>query len=415
MIKVLKSEGRKKDRPGQANEQKKSLHLRQIVNDFYFEKHISKKMIAQSLKISKGFVVKWTKSPDQDCSLDTRGWPRGKARSWGDDTKKRVRLLHEMLESDPEQFYTGATAIAQEWRRKYGPDQVPSLRTIGRIQSELGLSNKRRSDRTRGASRYLCYPEHTIYHHFKGRLLEADFIGKKFIAGQSEPLHFIGFSFKKEPKLRHFQRVEAETASVAIREYEAFFRRFERPDYLKIDNCSATIGSISAKRTISQVVRFLLRNQVVPIFAVPRRPFSQASIEGNNSVFARKFWNQRMFHSIPDLDQQLEWFNNASERYTCYSQPERRASEKNFIPRVYFIRQVTEKDGKAFITVLNEKILLPASYTNYFVLAEWNLSTQRLVVYFEKDLIPKPIKTVKFLVNKNAKFNIDQEGSFSSD
>ena len=37
-------------------------------------------------------------------------------------------------------------------------------------------------------------------------------------------------------------------------------------------------------------MHFLLQHQVVPIYSVPRKPFSQASIEGNNSVFARKFW-----------------------------------------------------------------------------------------------------------------------------
>ncbi len=371
-------------------------------------------MIANSLKVSKGFVDRWTRSAEQDCSLDDRGWPRGQPRSSSEQTRERVLALHQKLESDPHQFYTGATAIVQEWRRVYGADSVPSLRTIGRTQAALGLSNKRRKGRSRGAARYLCYPEHTIYEHFGGRLLEADFIGKKFIAGSGDPLHFIGFSFKKDPKLRHFQRVEAETAAVAMREYEAFFSKFEKPDYLKIDNCAATIGSASGKRTLSRVICFLLNNQVIPIFAVPRKPFSQASIEGNNSVFARNFWNRRTFVSTADIDEQLDWFNTASETYTGYSRPKKAAAKKkNFVPKVYFIRQVAETDGKAFINVLNEKVSLPLSYTNYFVLAEWNLQDQRLVIYFEKDLKPKPIKKMKFLINPNSRIIANQDGSLS--
>ena len=398
---------------GNRDGQKKSLQLRLLANQLYFERHVPKRMIANSLKVSKGFVNRWTRSAEQDCSLDDRGWPRGQPRSSSEQTRERVLALHQKLEGDPHQFYTGATAIAQEWRRAYGADSVPSLRTIGRMQAALGLSNKRRKGRSRGAARYLCYPEHTIYEHLGGRLLEADFIGKKFIAGRSDPLHFIAFSFKKEAKLRHFQRVEAETAAVAIREYKAFFSKFEKPDYLKIDNCAATIGSVSAKRTLSQVICFLLRNQVIPIFAVPRKPFSQASIEGNNSVFARNFWNRRTFTSTVDIDEQLDWFNAASETYTGYLRPKKAAAKKkNFIPRVYFIRQVAETDGKAFINVLNEKISLPLSYTNYFVLAEWNLQDQRLVIYFEKDLKPKPIKKMKFMVNSNSKI-INQDGSLS--
>lgn len=414
MEQTLKSEEHGNIRSGYRDEQKKSLQLRRIVNQLYFEKHVSKRMIAHSLKVSKGYVDRWTRSPDQDCSLDARGWPQGKGRTWGDETTNRVAELHRMLENDPLSFYTGATAIAQEWRRRYS-DSVPSLRTIGRIQAALGLSNKRRSGRSRGAARYLCYPEHTIYHRFKGRLAEADFIGKKFIAGHSDPLHFVGFSFKKEPRLRYFRRVEDETASAFIRECKAFFASFESPDYMKVDNCSATIGSISAKRTLSKVVCFLLSNQVIPIFAVPRKPFSQASIEGNNSVFARKFWNKRIFASIADVDKQLDWFNDSSAAYTGYSQPADKPEKKNFVPKIYFIRQVKETDTKGFINVLNEKVTLPGSYINYFVLAEWNLRKQHLVVYFEKDLKPTPIKQMKFLVNKNSTLAFDQVGSFSFD
>src|SRR5688572_18780387 len=111
MVTALKSKERKSTRT-ENDEQKKSLQLRRIINALYFEKHISKKMIARSLKVSKGYVVLWTRSPHQDCSSDGRGWPGGRARTWGGATRQRVMALHKMLESDPQQFYTGATAIA---------------------------------------------------------------------------------------------------------------------------------------------------------------------------------------------------------------------------------------------------------------------------------------------------------------
>ncbi len=87
---------------------------------------------------------------------------------------------------------------------------------------------------------------------------------------------------------------------------------------MKVDNELAIIGSVSRKRNISKAMSFLLRNQVVPIFTVPRRPFSQASIKGNNSIFARKFWNRIDFKSVEEVDEKLEWFNLASQRYTGY-------------------------------------------------------------------------------------------------
>ena len=152
---------------------------------------------------------------------------------------------------------------------------------------------------------------------------------------------------------------------------------------------------------------FLLSEQIIPIFAVPRKPFSQASIEGNNSVFSRKFWNQREFTGQPDVVQQLEWFNEASERYTDYCRPAQpRQRKARFVPQIYFIRQVADEAGarSGFINVLNEKILLPPAYINYFVLARWDLSQERLEIYFEKELKPKRIKQMKFAINKNATY-----------
>ena len=264
----------------------------------------------------------------------------------------------------------------------------PPLRTIGQLLSDLGLSGKREKGRNKGAARYLCYPEYTLYHLLGGRVAEADFIGMKYIFGRTEPLNFSGFSFKKEPKLRYFQRISGQTAQELKKACSSFFKKFEKPDFLKVDNCLATIGSASGRRNISQVMYFLLKNQIIPIFAVPRKPFSQASIEGNNSVFSRKFWNRIQFQSVEEVDEKLKWFNASSQEYMGYKPPQKaKEPKKNFVPRVYFIRQVHEKKEtrKAFIDVLNEKVFLPLSYVNYFVLAEWNLREEKLSVYFEKE------------------------------
>jgi hypothetical protein len=70
---------------------------------------------------------------------------------------------------------------------------------------------------------------------------------------------------------------------------------------MKIDNCLATISSASGKRSIGKTMKFLLENQVIPIFTVLRKPRSQASIKGNNSVFAKKFWNRIQFTSLDEV------------------------------------------------------------------------------------------------------------------
>jgi hypothetical protein len=351
--------------------------------------------------------MNWTKSSIQDFTKDNRGWPKGKRRRWTKKDEERVWTMHEQLKNDPYQFYIGATAIEQEWRKEYPGISPLPLRTIGRIMADLKLSNKQRRDKHKGAARYLCYPEYTIYTLLGGRILESDFIGKKYLTGRTEPLNFIAFSFKKEPRLRYFKRVSGQTADNFIEQSRHFFEKFEKPDFMKVDNSLATIGSASGKRNISKAMAFLLKHRVIPIFAVPRKPFSQASIEGNNSVFARKFWNRINFKSVEEVDEKLEWFNLSSQRYTGYQTPKTKSkTKKKFAPKIYFIRQVKEdkeQTSKAFIDILNEKVFLSKSYLNYFVLAEWTLKQEQLYIYFEKEQKSKMIKKLSFKINPRSK------------
>lgn len=385
-------------------DEKKSIALRETVNVMYYSQHMSKNAIAKQKGVSKKFVRRWTASPDQEFSQDARGWTKGIRRKWDTSVEERIRDIHANLREDPHQFFTGATAVVQEWRRRYPDISIPPLRTIGKIMSEMHLTTEKPRVKRKGASRYLCYPEHTIYTSLGKRVLEADFIGKKYITGRTEPINFIGFSFKKEPRLRYFKRIHSQTGVDFVRECSLFFARFEQPDCIKVDNGLAMIGSASGKRNISNTMDFLLRNKVYPIFAVPRKPFSQASIEGNNSVFSRKFWNCITFSSCEEIDEKLEWFNEASLRYTGY-QPCLPRQDNAFIPRIYFIRQVQEDTVKhnGYIDVLNDKITLSPSYINYFVLAEWDITQEQLTIYFEKDQQSEAIQQQKFLVNERSR------------
>lgn len=388
--------------------EKKLIKLRQEVNELYFNKHLSKKKIAKKKALSNKFVIRWTHSPEQDFSQDRRGWPKGRRRKWDKMIEKRIKEIHNYLKDDPKEFYAGATAIVQQWIRKYPTETIPPLRTIGRILKELGLSEARKKGRNKGAARYLCYPEYTIYTLLGGRVLEADFIGKKYITGRTQPLNFVGFSFKKEPKLRYYKRIEDQTSDSFISQCKHFFAKFEKPDFIKVDNALTFIGSGSAKRSLSKTIKFLLDNEVIVIFSVPRKPFSQASIEGNNSVFSRMFWNKIKFKNTDEIDEKLQWFNEASQSYTGYEVPRKKEKiNKKFTPKLYFIRQVSEdagQAGRAYIDVLNEKIFLPSSYINYFVLAQWNLDDEELLVHFEKEQESKCIKTLSFEINPRSKF-----------
>lgn len=266
------------------------------------------------------------------------------------------------------------------------------------------MADKRRKKKP-GASRYLHYPDYSIKQ--LGRtILEIDFIGKKFIRGRTEPINFIAFSYLKPFKLKRFKRISAANKDCAIKETDRLFERFPVPDCAKADNGLAFIGSASAKRSLSDFVFYLFKRKVIPIFTASREPWNQASVEGSNSVFAKKFWNKYNFNSVKEIDEKLESFNKAYLKYSRYQdQPDFFQKKKRFTPQIYFIRKVFEdkQSKQGFIDVLNERLFLPKSYINLFVLTHWELKAETLTILFEKDKNLLKIEKYRFPINELSK------------
>jgi transposase len=395
--------------------QKKLIPVRRQVQYLYFEVGWRKRRIVRELGCSQHFVIRWTRSMEQDPGLDRRGWPNGQRRRWSAQTERRIKELHAALQKDPQEFFSGATAIQHCWRLQYPSEKPPPLRTIGRIMKALGLVVQNKKVRRKGAARYLCYPEKTLYGGCLGqRVMEVDFIERRYLKGSGQPLQFIGFSAKGEPRLRYFQRLEDLTGRTVKAACVQFFERFETPQVLKLDNAPVFVGSGSGRRTVSEAVIFLLKRKITPVFSVPKRPFTQASIEGNNSVFSRFFWNRRTFESVADVDRQLGWFNDSSLRYTDYQRPTRPRSRKKFLPQVYYLRQVQESEhrpGSGSIFVANEEVFLPAPYINFFVLAQWNLKTEHLTVSIEQNQTLQTLTQIDFPINPRTKKRLKRGGA----
>ena len=270
---------------------------------------------------------------------------------------------------------------------------------------ELGIS-KPHQKRKKGISKYQHYPKQLIS-EIGLLILEIDFV-QRFIKGQTKPVHFMAFSCKRF-NLKQYRRISAQTNENAKKEIIWFCKEFFIPDAVKMDNGLAFIGSNSAKRTISKTVKFLFRKKIIPVFTNPRSPWNNGSVEGSNSVFSRNFWNKFIFESIEDLDAKLELFNQSSLWYSDYNKNKIQKKEnKEFILQIYFIRKVYEnqENEKGEINILNEKINLPNEYINLYTLSKWNLKTETLFIYFEKEQKKILIKKIKFEVNKNCEFEI---------
>lgn len=360
--------------------------------------------IIQLTKRSRRFVYAWTQSPDQNIAHDHRGWMKGRTRTYSQRDEQRVLKIHAELEADTTRRFAGASAIERRYRELYPAAKSLSLRFIGRMLAKHGLATLPKV-RRKGVSRYLHYPQHLINSLGKS-LLEVDFIGKKFITGRSRPLNFIAFSLRFPRQLKHFQRIEAETADEAIKHLKRFFKLFEKPAVVKLDNGFAFAGAGPEPRSLNSVVLFLLKQRIIPVFIAPKSPWNQGSVEGSNSIFTRKFWNWERYRSIEHVDQKLVDFNEAYAWYTGYKKPTRsKTRPKRFVPRVCFIRKVFEdpQTKRGYIDVLKEQIALPKSYINLFVLTEWNLKSEQITILFEKDEKPKVLKTIRFNLNSTVK------------
>jgi len=172
-----------------------------------------------------------------------------------------------------------------------------------------------------------------------------------------------------------------------------------------MDNAAACLGSTSGVRCISSAMFHFLERQVVPVFSVPRKPFSQASIEGNNSVFARFFWNRRKFADTREIARCLEDFNESSLRLVGFRKPPAGTGER-FELKVVFLRQVLDnpqgREGGA-IQLLNTKIPIRKEYINLFVWAEWRLQSEKLLVRIQKEGPLETIKEVNFPIHPKSR------------
>lgn len=363
-----------------------------------------KKDIVEKEKLSWKFVVRRTQSEDQNFEADDRGWQKGKTRTRTDGDKQLVKKIRNELEKSDEDLYVGPKAILKRINKneKYKNKNF-NIPFIARTLKELKLS-KPNKKRKKGGSEYLHYPKYLIS-EIGETILEIDFI-QRFIKGQTKPLSFLAFSCK-QLNLKQYRRISAQTNINIQKELKWFFKQFFIPDAIKMDNGLAFIGSNSAKRTISKTVKFLFSKKIIPIFTNPRSPWNNGSVEGSNSVFARNFWNKFIFKSIKEIDGKLKWFNKSSLEYSDYDEKNiKQDKDKKFIPQIFFIRKIyaNEKTEQGEINILNEKIILPEAYINLYTLSMWNLKTQMLYIYFEKEQNKILIKKLKFQINKNCQF-----------
>jgi hypothetical protein len=332
----------------------------------------------------------------QDCTVDRRGWKRGRLRRYQPQTARRVVAIKQALLQGTHYFY-GAKEVRRRYQQRYPRQEYPSLDFVKRVCRQHGLTQPIRK-RERGCSHYQHYPAYTLA-HLAESVSELDFIGEKNIRGQTAPIHVIAYNALQPYRFRQYTVIAAPTSQAAIGFLRVLWRRIPAPEVLKVDNDLAFIGSASGKRSLSRFVLFVLQHGVCPLFINPRSPWNNGSIEGSNSVFGRKFWQRHRFTSVGEVKQKLHAFNRACNTYLGYPKGVPRWRVRPPAAHIYFIRKVTEDARKGQINILNEVIAVPKTYINQYVFCTWNLRQQRLTIQYEHQEKLQLVRKLKFKIN----------------
>lgn len=292
-----------------------------------------------------------------------------------------------------------------DYVRKYPNDRRPSLWFIGDVFRTHALQTKRPTPRRRQQSivERLRFPIRTIIG--LGRLQQAaDFVGKKYIAGHSEPITLFSTCYYQWLKRFALWRIPAETVESAVTCLTEFWRTHPIPDVLRMDNGMPFRGTGRGVARIGVFVRFLLHRGVLPLFSAPYQSYTNPHIEGNNRTVG-DLWTANHFTDVAAIDHEIARFNAEHEEFYRWRYGDRltdptlrtlptvatdtasvlRSTEGKKICFIRFVERWKEREGAVGIVLLNRFVTLPAAFVGQYVLATINLETATLCVLEEHD------------------------------
>lgn len=366
------------------------------------------------MNLRRATVIEWLKKESYE---DKRGWTKGKARKYTDDVIAERICSLKQKRIDDGKYFVGSDYVRMDYNKAYPKEILPSRWYIDEIVRQAGKQTRKPKSKNSGGSEYLLYPKQCIkdlgYVH-----QSADFVGKKYIIGRTEPINIFSTAYYTPFKLYKISRVRAEKSVYVIEKLTEQWCELPIPDVFRIDNGLQFRGTASGRRCVGMFLRFLLNLNIKPLFSSPSRPWTNPHIEGHNKVFSDKVWSRNVFTSLEQIDKECESFNEESMEYFLWRYPQLMMNEpfnlldkeKN-VPterllttknrKIYFIRFVEsfDQDNKGFIVILNETIRVPEKYTHQFVFVEWNLQKELLNIFSEYESEVNLIMQVDFKLN----------------
>lgn len=344
--------------------------------------------VARQFRVGLATVQLWVRRAE-GCRLDRVDWgdrPSGRRmavnRTPREMEDKVLTLRRELKETSDLGEY-GAEAIHSELVALRF-DEVPSIRTVGRILERRGALDGRKRVRRSPPPRgwYL-----SDVAGGQAELDSFDAIEGMHIKGESAIEVLNGISL--HGGLVVSWPLAAITAKMAANCLVEHWRTVGLPAYAQFDNDTCFQGPHHHRDVVGRVMRTCLSLGVVPVFIPPRETGFQAAIEAYNGRWQAKVWARFHHRSLCELQECSARYVAACRRRAAIrmeAAPNRRPFPKQWrldlqtppLGRVIYLRRTSDRGTVSFLgRVFDVDPLWP----HRLVRCEVDLTTERIEFY----------------------------------
>jgi transposase InsO family protein len=351
--------------------------------------HLQGKSVQETAAVinrTRPWVYKWIKRHEQNPQgswfKSESNAPKQPGRKIDDKLEKSVISIRKGLQNRP-YSQKGALSIMYGFARLHM--EPPSISTVNRILKRNGLINPS-TVRTR---RETEYPNYFL------DVQQMDLIGPKYLKGGFR-FYFCNIIDTRTHYAGVYPIPDKSAESIAPCMI-SFWRNFQMPDFLQMDNGLSFRGSNRHPRGLGLVLRVALSNGVSPIFIPPAEPWRNGIIEKFNGTVLKYFYNTQTFHSFEELCEKAKdftRFHNENHRYSSQSghTPNQMADQvlhKAKLERDIDLKQkiVVERGRLIFIRFIRSDLKLTVLNTVFILKPELKYSYVVCEIILEKHVL----------------------------
>lgn len=268
--------------------------------------------ICTSLGRSRSWLYKW----NERFVADDRSWSKSHSRQpikVGSRTPQEVEDIVKMVRLNlyNKNLFCGAQAILWELE-DLGVKPLPSERTINRILSRNGLTNRRTGKYESKGTPYPKLPSAR-----PNQTHQADLVGPCYLKG---PLRFYGLNALDLSTGRCGLHPSASKAGQSLLDgFWEIWKRLGIPENVQVDNAMSFFGSPRHPRGMGPLIRLCLHTGVEPWFIPFAEPWRNAEIEWFNDLYQQKFLGKVVMSTTDELRAgtlAFEHRHNSTYRYS---------------------------------------------------------------------------------------------------